>query len=375
MITYISNITSDAQTQFNLLSTSFSNITNYQPQINTLSSIIYNIPNYQPQINSISSLIYNIPNYQPQINSISSLIYQNQPSSLLPLNNVWTQFNTFSRHLRLGDRLFFGGSNDSYIGYITKQINDYKLCLVGSGNCCMGYLNNEQQLIVDKNGITINSGYISLSGSILTSITVDRLKNISSDVQLQINTVNSTITSTDNSRKTYIDNADAVLNTRITTTDADQKTYIDEAIRLQSLKFVSGDIIQAKALSSRSSSLTNSTINSTVVTEIFSYNFTPKSTNSSIYASFDCYSEVNGSGIDSFETTLVIGNTQVGYKNISFSNDQRNHSIILFPISGHCFNLSLNVLKIYVTGRRMSSDDNLVIYGPSWVMYITEIQN
>jgi hypothetical protein len=216
-------------------------------------------------------------------------------------------------------------------------------------------------------------------------------------VDNKIATVNSTITSTDNSRKTYIDNADgvlntritstdaeqkiyidnadAVLNTRITTTDADQKTYIDEAIRLQSLKFVSGDIIQAKALSSRSSSLTNSTINSTVVTEIFSYNFTPKSTNSSIYASFDCYSEVDGTGVDSFETTLVIGNTQVGYKNISFSNDQRNHSIILFPISGHRFNLSLNVLKIYVTGRRMSSDDNLVIYGPSWAMYITEIQN
>jgi hypothetical protein len=51
----------------------------------------------------------------------------------------------------------------------------------------MGYLNNEQQLTVDKNGITVNSGYLSLSGSILTSNTIDRLNSISNTNLLSTN--------------------------------------------------------------------------------------------------------------------------------------------------------------------------------------------
>jgi hypothetical protein len=53
----------------------------------------------------------------------------------------------------------------------------------------MGYLNNEQQLTVDKNGITVNSGYLSLSGSILTSFAIDRLNNISNTNLLPLNNI------------------------------------------------------------------------------------------------------------------------------------------------------------------------------------------
>jgi hypothetical protein len=59
----------------------------------------------------------------------------------------------------------------------------------------------------------------------------------SSDYQLtnklyldgEINTVNSRITSVDNSRKTYVDSGDVVLDSRITSVDNSRKIYVDSA--------------------------------------------------------------------------------------------------------------------------------------------------
>jgi hypothetical protein len=144
---------------------------------------------------------------------------------------------------------------------------------------------------------------------------------------------------------------------------------------LRVLNYESGATIQTRVFSSRNATLTNTVVNSTVATEIFGVNFTPKSSNSSIYATFDCYSNVSGTGTDTFQSRLLIGSTQCGFKDISFSNDNRNHSIILFPISGHCLNTVLTPIRVIVDASRIIASNNLNIQGPAWSLYITEIQN
>jgi hypothetical protein len=169
MITYISNITSDAQTQFNLLSTSFSNIPNYQPQINTLSSIIYNIPNYQPQINTINNILPNI------YNTISSSITTFKAS-----NNTFTGVNTFGDNgILFRDKYHFVGSHSPIID--GPQLYGYLGVDIG-----YSYPSKTSKLIISAEGLKM--GLATLTNDIWSY-----LSTITSNVQDQINTLTSNI--------------------------------------------------------------------------------------------------------------------------------------------------------------------------------------
>jgi outer membrane lipoprotein-sorting protein len=53
------------------------------------------------------------------------------------------------------------------------------------------------------------------------------ISNLTSDVQLQLDTATTTVESINATQRIYIDSQDTVLDTRITDTDALQRTYID----------------------------------------------------------------------------------------------------------------------------------------------------
>jgi hypothetical protein len=96
---------------------------------------------------------------QQQFTNVTTAI-STSITNLLNSTNTFTELNTFNKHLRLGDKLFFGSNNNNFIGFTTKSVNNYKLTLSGADQTAIGYLNNEQQLVVDSNGIKINTGTV-----------------------------------------------------------------------------------------------------------------------------------------------------------------------------------------------------------------------
>jgi hypothetical protein len=364
----------------------------------------------------------------------------------------------------------------------------------------MGYLNNEQQLIVDQNGITINSGYISLSGSILTSITVDRLKNISSDVQLQINgfqnqfnTISSTIDNKISAALTNFVNTDQnyissgigssyvgsfkfggqnkgqlvnisngtitctglpstsialnITNGRIRNNDnviefRDANHYVggispnvdgpmlfgyqgveigyswptrvskliinqsglvmggytlSNAIwgylstitsnvqtALSDLQ-ASGRTVQTKIICGPNTNLLTTSINNgnsnNANVVLFTYLFTCRSSNSTLYITFDCKNGVNGGGTDSLTSYITVNDGSTTYtiakKLIQYGIDNRNCDSILFPISG-AFNNNLAVgqrYRISILVFLTATDDTLTLDNNFWNFHVSEIKN
>jgi hypothetical protein len=147
---------------------------------------------------------------------------------------------------------------------------------------------------------------------------------------------------------------------------------------LRVLNYESGATIQTRVYSARNDILKKTTFNSTSYSELYGVDFTPKSINSSLYATFDCYSSVltsNGTNNDTYQCILLIGTIQVGYKRISVPIDQRDVALGLFPISGHRLNTSLSALRVSVQPSTILADDDLIINSPAWSLCITEIQN
>jgi hypothetical protein len=113
---------------------------------------------------------------------------------------------------------------------------------------------------------------------------------------------------------------------------------------------------------------------------IFQGNLQPKSKNSQIHITFDTDYSIGGGGFDEWESKIVL-NANTGdppfiitYKSIKLNSDNRNSSMILFPLSAGYSNSTLNVLSFLVIVRSINSDDGLEIKG-GWNMTITEVEN
>jgi len=144
----------------------------------------------------------------------------------------------------------------------------------------------------------------------------------------------------------------------------------------------SGEVIQAYTYSNNTSTTLAATSIASGTTTIFTTSFTPKSSNSLIYVTFDCYWAVSGSGIDSWLSQMVVGSLTVAYHSFVLTTSTVDVAMRgggsasdekLFPLSGSIKNTGTTALTINVQAGRLISDDILTINNP-WVFYIQEIQ-
>jgi DNA-binding protein YbaB len=161
LLSYLTNISSDIQGQINSTNTN----------ISTTNGAVSNILNGTTSHTSIKvgdktltqtllSYLTNVSSdIQGQFTNVTTAI-STSITNLLGSENTFTAKNTFNQHLRLGDKLFFGNNNDNFIGFTTKEVNNYKFTLSGVDHTAIGYYTNEQQLVVDSNGIKVNTGTV-----------------------------------------------------------------------------------------------------------------------------------------------------------------------------------------------------------------------
>ena len=144
----------------------------------------------------------------------------------------------------------------------------------------------------------------------------------------------------------------------------------------------SGEVIQAYTYSNNTSTTLAATSIASGTTTIFTTSFTPKSSNSLIYVTFDCYWAVSGTGIDSWLSQMVVGSLTVAYHSFVLTTSTVDVAMRgggsasdekLFPLSGSIKNTGTTALTINVQAGRLISDDILTINNP-WVFYIQEIQ-
>lgn len=152
--------------------------------------------------------------------------------------------------------------------------------------------------------------------------------------------------------------------------------------------WTSGQIIQTYAYSpSLGNSLTSSTASTggnytDAGNTIFQFTITPKSTNSIIYTNFDCYYMINGSGIDSFESRIVVTSnsvdTWITKKSYSMTSPIDTlfgrYGSQLFPLVGSYKNTSLSTITVKIQLKRSTADDNTTIDTSFWSCYYQEIQ-
>ena len=130
----------------------------------------------------------------------------------------------------------------------------------------------------------------------------------------------------------------------------------------------SGQVIQVFSYSSLNATLTSGSFSGTSYVTVFSFNITPKSTNSLINVHFDCYWTFGGWGSDAYSTRLLFGTTQIAYKEANFyaqgtysgtyvSIIGRRCGSALFPLSGLYKNTSTSTLTCYVQGNYLTGTD------------------
>jgi hypothetical protein len=152
--------------------------------------------------------------------------------------------------------------------------------------------------------------------------------------------------------------------------------------------WTSRQIIQAYAYSpSLGNTLTSSTASTgSAYTDagntIFQFTITPKSTNSIIHTNFDCFYMIGGSGIDSFESRIVVTSNSVdtwitkkSYSMISpIDTTFARYGSQLFPLVGSYKNTSLSTITVKIQLKRVTADDNTIIDTSFWSCYYQEIQ-
>jgi hypothetical protein len=184
-------------------------------------------------------------------------------------------------------------------------------------------------------------------------------------------TLNTRITDTDSAQKKYIDDANAVLDKRITDTDAAQKTYIDS--------YKPNDVIQMKIYKSKNKSeggLPSTFAQGTNYTSLFTELFVSKSNNSTIQVIFDCEWGISGSTVDSWKSSIFINNVIIATKVAVFKQDNRQSSIVLFPISAAIDNFEKGKnIPISVKAAAIQSDPNSTLTLNTYNVTFIEIQN
>jgi hypothetical protein len=187
----------------------------------------------------------------------------------------------------------------------------------------------------------------------------------------QYTTLNTRITDTDSNQRTYLDTQDTALGKRISDTDAAQRIYIDT--------YKPNDIIQMKVYNSPNKSqggLASTNARGTAYTILFSQLFPSKSNNSTIQVIFDAEWGITGSTVDSWKSSIFINNQIITTKVVRFNQDNRNSSIILFPISGAIINDTKNKnIAISIQAAAIQSDSNDTLTLNTYNVTFIEIQN
>jgi hypothetical protein len=297
----------------------------------------------------------------------------------------------------------------------------------------MGYLNNEQQLTVDKNGITVNSGYLSLSGSILTSITIDSLKNISTTIDNKISSAFSNFLITDQvytaqtngsqyignftfggqSKGQYISmnngsmsftglpaasnainvnsgvsNFQAITATIVNSIGTTIFSYLNSITSNVQTQLNNNLIILQKKSLSQSTNGSNSLYSYSISynsngTAIIQYGFIPKSTHSTVTLFFDVMYSINGgSGYDQYSSNITISSPTLSSiilaRKVLTLNDNtmtaRNSSTALFPISCCYKNTDLTAKNFTVLVYLDNANDNVILQD-LWMITMEETQN
>jgi hypothetical protein len=193
------------------------------------------------------------------------------------------------------------------------------------------------------NGIQMPSAsFIRIGTNELNSTLLNNLSDLTSNVQSQINSINTNI-----------------------------NTY------------KSGQVIQSLKFYKNKGTLTNTIINTGSWTTVFSTTFNAKSNTSSFSIFFDTFWGIGGGGNDLFDSRITVFRNGLSYsaepiialKQISFNSDNRNNPIVLFPITGMMGSLGVNTYTVYIQARQNNSDDTLTINTNVWSCDITEVQN
>jgi hypothetical protein len=222
-----------------------------------------------------------------------------------------------------------------------------------------------------------------LDSQLTTKIYVDtadgvlnkRITDTDADQRIYIdgsyNALNKRITDTDSAQKTYIDASYNALDKRITDTDAAQRVYIDT--------YKPNNVIQMKVYNSPNKSqggLGSTFAKGTAYTILFSDLFVSKSNNSTIQVVFDAEWGVNGSTVDSWKSSIFINNQIITTKIARFNQDNRQSSVVLFPISGAIINDTKNkniAISIQAAAIQSGSNDTLTLN--TYNVTFIEIQN
>ena len=124
-------------------------------------------------------------------------------------------------------------------------------------------------------------------------------------------------------------------------------------------------------------SLNSTTINSTSITTIYSYNYTPKIADSYLIIEFDVEWFISGHGGDSFGSQIVVNNTIMNVRTWLSSNQNGGGGRgSLFPITAKYRNTNTSTKTIKIQGKRINANDTVTLINTDnhhWTFKITEI--
>jgi hypothetical protein len=288
--------------------------------------------NIQTQINNKPNLSSTIVSYLNGITSDVQTQINNKPN--LSSDNSWSGNQTFTK-------LYIGNQNNSIEEAESSVVSGP--IITGFAGAAIAYNNGSTKNIIatfKAIGLTILNGSLILGTSILTNTVLGYLQNITSDVQSQLNSINTP---------------------------------------------KSGQILQTRYFNSTNAQLDNTSVTSNGTTNIFSTTITALSTSSMFHITFDPVQwGISGSGQDTFDSRILFLRNDINYtaplptvcvKSARFGYAQRDTPIVLFPISGVASSSGKFTYTAYIDVIRSNSDDTLSISNPDWCMTITEVQN
>ena len=224
-------------------------------------------------------------------------------------------------------------------------------------------------------------------------------------IDIADNSLNLLIVSTDATRKSYVDVADNSLNLLIASTDAARKIYVDNSFNSLYTHFttlfntpVSGQVLQQVYYGSQNSVLIGSVPNSGYIAynpsqtspitqhsdgsrtynftwmPVFSTSITPKSSNSTLFMTFGCdYQAAGQNGVCVIGSMIMVNGISYGY------NVAQNYNVGAFPLHAAFSNISGSkaTLPLLVQIGTADTVDPYTIYinFHCWSFTVSEVQN
>jgi hypothetical protein len=138
-----------------------------------------------------------------------------------------------------------------------------------------------------------------------------------------------------------------------------------------------GQLIHSVYLNETDLGISNSIgLSTTTISNLVTYNYTPKSANSKIYIEFDANCVIGGYGGDRWDSYIYVGSSSIQNNTSYFdpNNGGGGRGNALFPIMGYYSNSSTNTITISIRANRTGGDD-LITVSPDMTLIIREISN